>query len=244
MSVSAPVITPGRQGYLYWTIEDRILMQKLLFRWLGWCPGALGLILRQKIYPLLLGHCGRNVLFGRYITFYNPAGIHIGDNAVIGDFVSIDARRLEVGASLVRIGAEVFLGTGTKLRSKGKEIDIGKGSSLGSFCRVCSEHRVTIGRNVLAAAFCRFGRVPLGRQNRPPAKGNFTQDQDLAIVVGQGCWLGVRSYLAPGVRIGQGTVIGAHSVVLHSLDEYVVAVGRPAETMYHRQSAEGGGVEK
>ena len=211
-------------------------MQKLMFQLLSWCPGALGLILRQKIYPLLLGKCGRNVLFGRYIKFYNPAKIHIGANSIISDFVRLDARSLEGKSSCIRIGSEVFLGTGTKLLSRGEDIAIMKGSSLGSFCWVSSECPVIIEENVLVAAFCRLGRAPVGIEWQRE-KDNSMREGALEIVIGQGCWLGVRSYLVPGVHVGQGTVIGAHSVVLHSLDEYVVAVGRAAKTLYYRQTA-------
>src|SRR4051812_12202387 len=32
------------------------------------CPGALGLALRKALFPLLLGSCGRNVIFGHNVV--------------------------------------------------------------------------------------------------------------------------------------------------------------------------------
>ena len=46
-------------------------------------PGALGLALRQSLYPLLLGACGRNVVFGQNVVLRHPHKIHIGLDAEI-----------------------------------------------------------------------------------------------------------------------------------------------------------------
>src|SRR5690606_20802544 len=43
-------------------------------------PGALGLFLRSRLYPKLLGACGRNVFFGHGVTLRHPHKIRIGDN--------------------------------------------------------------------------------------------------------------------------------------------------------------------
>ena len=45
-------------------------------------PGALGLALRKALYPLLLGACGRNVVFGQNVVLRHPHKIRIADNVV------------------------------------------------------------------------------------------------------------------------------------------------------------------
>ena len=55
-------------------------------------PGALGLLLRSKLYPLVLGRVGRNVVFGQHVTLRHPHKIHIGDNVVIDDQCCLDAK--------------------------------------------------------------------------------------------------------------------------------------------------------
>ena len=42
-------------------------------------PGALGLFLRAKLYPFILGHVGRGVVFGNHVTFRHPHKIRIGE---------------------------------------------------------------------------------------------------------------------------------------------------------------------
>jgi len=41
--------------------------------------GALGLWLRSRLFPRLLGRCGRNVTFGRDVVLRHPHKIEIGD---------------------------------------------------------------------------------------------------------------------------------------------------------------------
>ena len=57
-----------------------------------WVPGALGLALRKTLYPLLLGACGRGVVFGQNVVLRHPHKIRIGDNVVIDDNCLLDAK--------------------------------------------------------------------------------------------------------------------------------------------------------
>ena len=41
-------------------------------------PGALGLALRQVLYPSLLGACGQGVVFGQNVVLRHPGKIRIG----------------------------------------------------------------------------------------------------------------------------------------------------------------------
>ena len=51
----------------------------------SWVPGALGLFLRSKLYPRILGSVGRNVEFGVNVTIRHPHKIRIGETVVIDD---------------------------------------------------------------------------------------------------------------------------------------------------------------
>ena len=46
--------------------------------------------------------------------------------------------------------------------------------------------------------------------------------------VEEGCWLGVRMRILPGVTVGHDTIVGAHAIVSSNLPACVVAVGNPA----------------
>src|SRR4051812_5944455 len=55
-------------------------------------PGALGLVLRKAFYPMLLGSCGRNVVFGQNVALRHPHKIHIADDVVVDDNCLLDAK--------------------------------------------------------------------------------------------------------------------------------------------------------
>ncbi|VEA60448.1 acetyltransferase [Salmonella enterica subsp. salamae] len=48
------------------------------------------------------------------------------------------------------------------------------------------------------------------------------------IVIGEKCWLATDVFVAPGVTIGHGTVVGARSSVFKSLPANAICRGNPA----------------
>ncbi len=55
------------------------------------------------------------------------------------------------------------------------------------------------------------------------------------VQIGAQCWIGMGVCILPGVRIGEGSVLGAGSVVTSDLDAYTVAVGNPAKAIKSRR---------
>ena len=53
------------------------------------------------------------------------------------------------------------------------------------------------------------------------------------VKVGKNCWLGEGVIVMPGVTIGDGCVIGAHSVVNKDIPADSIAVGSPARVIKH-----------
>jgi virginiamycin A acetyltransferase len=62
------------------------------------------------------------------------------------------------------------------------------------------------------------------------------QEYDLRPVtrIGNDVWIGSRAYIKDGVTIGDGAVIGAHSVVTHDVPPYAIVVGSPAKIIRFR----------
>ena len=58
-----------------------------------------------------------------------------------------------------------------------------------------------------------------------------------AITVGEECWLATDVFVAPGVTIGRGTLVGARSSVYKDLPPGKVCVGNPARVTGDRPSA-------
>lgn len=52
------------------------------------------------------------------------------------------------------------------------------------------------------------------------------------VTIGENCWIGMNAVLLPGVTLGDGTVVGAGSVVTHSFPQgHCVVAGNPARVL-------------
>jgi acetyltransferase-like isoleucine patch superfamily enzyme len=194
-------------------------------------PGALGLAIRKALYPMLLGSCGRNVVFGQHVVLRHPHKIHIGSNVVIDDNCLIDAK----GDSNrgIRIGDGVFIGRNTILSCKNGDIELADGVNIGFNCEVFSASRVTIGRSVLMAAYSYV--IGGDHDFSDPSKTVLEQTRTSAgVAIGDGVWMGAGAKVLDGVTIGEGAVIGAGAVVRDSVPASAIAVGIPARVVASR----------
>ena len=55
-------------------------------------------------------------------------------------------------------------------------------------------------------------------------------------VLGDACWLGMRSMLMPGITVGEGAIIAAGSVVTKDVPPYAIVGGNPAKLIRYRFS--------
>jgi putative colanic acid biosynthesis acetyltransferase WcaF len=55
------------------------------------------------------------------------------------------------------------------------------------------------------------------------------------ITVGPECWIAARAFVGPGVRIGQGAVVGVGSVALSDVPEAKIVAGIPARVVGERK---------
>jgi len=58
------------------------------------------------------------------------------------------------------------------------------------------------------------------------------------IIIGSDVWVGYKALILSGVRIGDGAVIGARSVVSKDIPPYAIAVGSPIVIKKYRFSEE------
>jgi len=55
------------------------------------------------------------------------------------------------------------------------------------------------------------------------------------VIIEDGCDIGVGAIILPGVRIGEGSIIGAGSVVDKDVEPYTVVAGVPAKVLRNRK---------
>jgi acetyltransferase-like isoleucine patch superfamily enzyme len=219
----------GRPGWGPLVVFELVLLLS------SWVPGALGLFLRGRLYPLVLGRVGRNVVFGANVTLRHPHKIAIGDNVVIDDQCCLDAKGTDNRGIVV--GNGVFVGRNTILSCKNGDIVLGDRANLGFNCEIFSASTVRVGADVLMAAYTYlvggdhlYDRtdVPVLQQGRT-ARG---------IDIGAGVWLGAHVVVTDGSTVGRDAIIGAGAVVVGAIPEFAIAVGTPAKVIRDRRDAQ------
>ena len=105
--------------------------------------------------------------------------------------------------------------------------DIGAFCSIASYCAIGGgSHSVDAvstspvfaeGRNILRK---NLATLPTAEQKR--------------VTIGNDVWIGEAAFICGGVTIGNGAIIGAHSVVTHDVPDYAVVAGAPARVIRYR----------
>ena len=127
---------------------------------------------------------------------------------------------------------ELFGSTGTDVYVEpnfrcdyGYNIHMGEGSFVNFDCVFLDLAPIRIGRNTLIGP-----KVQLLTPHHPldPDLRATGREAGKPITIGDNCWLGGGVIVCPGVRIGNGAIIGAGSVVTRDIPADSVAVGNPA----------------
>ncbi len=127
-----------------------------------------------------------------------------------------------------------LIGDTTIQTGSGGTCIIGAGTSIQPHCQFSAyKSPITIGRNVEIAPNCAF--YPYGHGTAPgqPIRNQPLQSKG-GIVVGNNAWLGFGVIVLDGVRIGEGAVIGAGSVVSTDIPDQAIAFGVPARVVKYR----------
>lgn len=125
------------------------------------------------------------------------------------------------------------------------EIEIGDGVTCSQSVHIAAIHRVTIGDGVLFGSRVHVtdhshGRYHGEEQDSPDTRpGHRILAPGRAVLIERNVWLGDGVVVLPGVTIGEGSVVGANSVVSRSLPPRVIAVGAPAVPIKRYEATSG-----
>lgn len=144
-----------------------------------------------------------------------------------------------VGPEHMYIGPECAFGSNTEFVCLNSHFDqqlsprltIGKHVRMTSKCRITCAGNITIGNDVLFAP-----EVFVTDHNHgmnPTVEGGYSKQPLVVkdVFIGDGTWCGQRVCILPGVTIGKHCIIGAGSIVTHSIPDYSMAVGNPAKVI-------------
>lgn len=168
----------------------------------------------QPLFRAYCASCGDNLRTGEFIHFIQGSG-----DIIVGDNVWLDGRINFTFAATFDTRPTLIIGDNTSIGHQ-TEFSIGK--------------RVTLGKNCLLS-----GNVSIfdsnghpsdpdeRRAGKPPAASDVRP-----VTLGDDVWMGKHSTIFPGVRVGDGAIISAHTVVRRHVPPYSVVAGNPAQLMF------------
>lgn len=215
--------------------KKRLPMAHLLA--FGWMPSAL----KVWAYRTFLGYrIGRGVKFA-------PGGVLVGRDVELGDHVEIGLFAVVMGRH-IRIGRHSSVGTMSYVACE--RIEIGEDARI--------REQVYVGGPQLPESAFILGSRTIVLQmafinpTKPVTIGDDTGIGGHCLIFTHGAWLNVldgypvtyepvtlgksvwlpwRVFLMPGTTIGDGSVIGANSLVSGTIPPYSLAVGSPAKVI-------------
>lgn len=163
------------------------------------------------------------------MTWYRLCGLKIKITSFIGFGKHLrDCRFIRIGKN-TRIRRHITINCYGKYRGEklspqlliGNNVYINDGFMCLVTDKVTIENNVTVGPNVSVMSH--------NHGLNPESQSYLDNKLEIApVTLKDGCWIGDKSIILPGVTVGKKAVIGAGSVVTKSIDDYAMAVGNPA----------------
>lgn len=157
-----------------------------------------------------LGTCGEKVFIDKNVEFQRfPKNIFIRDKAIIKE--------------------------GTRICSCNENaiIKIGSNTTIGFHNFIFASEKIEIGNDCLIAPFVYI--VDSNHQIKKSLKINEQPNETASIKIGNDVWIASSVTILKGVKIGDGAVIAANSVVNKDVPAYKIFGGTPAKEIGERK---------
>lgn len=216
------------------TAKPRLPLKGIILH--GWLPSPL----KKLLYRLKGYRIGRGVSLGLGSVIQGE-NVELGDHARVGFLTLVRGHTIRIGAH-VQIGAMSILDT--------PHLELGEGTKINEQVFVGGlqfpDSRLVVGRN------CQIMQMTFINPARSIVIGDDTGIGGDCLIFGHTSWLSRfegypvdfqsieignsvsiawRVFVVPGVKIGDGVVVGANSLVTHSLPPRCLAVGFPARVV-------------
>ncbi len=125
---------------------------------------------------------------------------------------NVNIQRMAEITSKLRIGDKSGIGAYSRINGP---VNIGKYVNMGPECTIFTSNHC-------------HDRTDITMQQQ-----GLTEPQ--LVEIGDDVWIGARVIIMPGVKIGNGCIIGAAAVVTHDIPDYTIACGVPAKVVKKRE---------
>jgi lipopolysaccharide O-acetyltransferase len=162
------------------------------------------------------------------------SGLRIGPHSYIRGLA-----RMKVGQGF-RAGPGLWLEAVTSYKGQvfSPTLLIGEGVQVGQWVHIAATHSVEIGDHCLLGSRILITDHSHGQYSASdPVSSLSPADRPLdsvgRVVIGRNVWIGDGVVVLPGANIGEGSVIGANSVVTGNIPPLTIAAGVPTRTIRH-----------
>ena len=177
-------------------------------------PATSSFYTREELHAVGLKAFGNNVLISRHARIYNPGAIVIGDHVRIDDFCVVS------GGAGIEMGSYIHIAAFTALYGSAG-IVLGDFTGLSARVTLHSESDDYSGRTLTNPMTPERYRTRMNRGQ---------------IVLKKHTIIGTNTTIMPGVTVGEGTAVGAHSFVTKSCAEWSIYFGAPARRISRRRT--------
>ena len=166
---------------------------------------------RQQLEAMGFKHLGKNVKVSDKASIYNANQISIGDESRIDDFCTISGK--------VTIGRNVHIAVYVNVAGGEPGITFEDYSAI------------AYGSHIFAQSDDYLGYA----MTNPTVPDRYKKETKLPIVVGRHTLIGTNCVIFPGVTFGEGTAVGACSLVIRDTAPWSVYTGIPAKKVKERR---------
>lgn len=143
------------------------------------------------------------------------------------------------GKSSISYGKGFTTGHACRFDLPGKNIKtltIGENCQIGDNVHIVAHEQVIIGDNCLMASKIFISDTSHGiysgfNQSDPKISPSLRELKTKPVIIGDNVWIGENVCILPGVKIGNGCIIGANSVVTKNILDNCIVAGSPAKIL-------------
>jgi acetyltransferase-like isoleucine patch superfamily enzyme len=200
----------GLKDYLFLTKDFFYSSIEGLIRYI---PGPFGMLIRRVYYKFALAHLGSNVLIDVGVFFIGCKNISIKDYTWIDTNVRLEAMlgRIEIG-SRVHIAANVIIGARESV-------------TIGDFAAIAAGAKIYANSEV---------PLPGLHMSGPMVPEQHKSFRSRKVDLGKDSVVGANAVLLPGASLGEGSIIGALSLLNKPVPAWEIWVGSPAKKVAER----------
>ena len=161
--------------------------------------------------------------------------------AAVGENVSIAGNCTIIGCENIELGSNVRIDGYTTIVAADGKVRIGSNIHIGAYCLLSGGDGIEMhdfsGLSQGVKIYSRTDDYSGKHLTNPTIPASFTGGKHGKVTLGRHVIIGASSVILPGLSIGEGSSVGALSLVTRDLQEWGVYTGRPAKKIKSRSKA-------